>query len=261
MASNENSRLRTDGLWHSALPAEVHSQLDQPTPAWAPVPAPPRLRHDRGRGPVWLLAAVSVVVILLLGFAAIGMGRDWLPSLSNPFAEQTTDRSQPVLLKSIQDLSRFTSASGEFQVVIDVDRNRRFIPDVILGERTLFVAAGTVDAYVEFGGLAEDALVVDDALNAVSITLPAAELAPPNIDHERSYVFAQQRGVANRIGDLFGNDPDQHQQILRLAERRIAEAAEASELRERAADNTRRMLEGMLSSLGFETVTVSFVSP
>jgi hypothetical protein len=243
------------------MPGVARPPQSQSAPARASVPPPSRWHHDAGRGLVWVLGTAAVVVVLLLGIGAVGGWRDRLPSLSNPFAEQTTDRSQPVLLKSIQDLSRFTAASGNFEVVIDVDRNRRFIPDVILSERTLFVAAGTVDAYVEFGGLAEDALVVDENENAVVVSLPPPELAPPNIDHERSYVFATQRGVANRIGDLFGNDPNQHQQVLRLAERRIAEAAEASELRERAAENTRAMLEGMLSSLGFETVTVDYVSP
>jgi hypothetical protein len=207
-----------------------------------------------------LLGTAGVVVILLLGVVAVSGWRDWLPSLSNPFAEESTDRSQPVLLRSIRDLSRFTAASGDFEVIIDVGRSRRLIPDVILGERTLFVAAGTVDAYVEFGGLAEGDLVVDEALNAVTVTLPAPQLAPPNIDHERSYVFAEQRGVIDRLSDLFGGDPDRQQQVLRLAEQRIAEAADASEMRARAAENTRRILEGMLSSLGFETVTVNFAS-
>lgn len=200
-------------------------------------------------------------MVLLVGIALVGGWRDALPRLSNPFAEQTTDRSGPVVLKAIQDLSRFVAASGDFEVVIDVERSRRFIPDVLFQDRTLFVAAGTVDAYVEFGSLAEDALVVDEERNAVTVTLPAPELAEPNLDHDRSYVFAQQRGVANRLADFLGDNPDQLEQVLQFAQQRIAEAAEASELRERAADNTRRMLQGMLGSLGFDTVTVELVPP
>jgi hypothetical protein len=123
------------------------------------------------------------------------------------------------------------------------------------------VAAGSVDAYVEFGGLAEDALVVDEANNAVEITLPPPELESPNLDHERSYVFSEERGAANRIRDLFTNDPDRQQQLFRLAEQRIAEAAAGSRLRDHAGENTRTMLEGLLRSLGFEIVTVTFVSP
>jgi hypothetical protein len=44
-------------------------------------------------------------------------GRVGCPAGATRSSEQVTDRSQPALLKSIQDLSRFTAASGEFQVV------------------------------------------------------------------------------------------------------------------------------------------------
>jgi Protein of unknown function (DUF4230) len=208
-----------------------------------------------------LLAAAVLIVVLLIGIGVIRGWSGWLPELRNPFAEQTTDRSQPVVLQSIQDLSRFTAASGNFEVVIDVERDRRFIPDFLLGERTLFVAAGTVDAYVEFGGLAEDALVVDEETDAVQVTLPAPQLEQPNLDLERSYVFAEERGVVNRVQDFFDDDPDSEQQVMRLAEERIGEAAGGSGLLERAEENTRKMLEGMLGSLGFETVTVTFQAP
>jgi hypothetical protein len=215
----------------------------------------------RLRGLAWLLGAAGLVVLLMLGAGVVGGWRGWLPELENPFAEETTDRSQPVLLKSIQDMSRFTAATGEFEVIIDVETGFRFIPDLLVGERVLFVAAGTVDAYVEFGGLAEGALTVDETRGAVQIRLPSPQLEAPNLDHERSYVFADRRGVANRIGDLFDGDRDRQQQLLLQAERRIAEAAEASELRERAATNTRQMLEGMLGSLGFTEITVSYAEP
>jgi hypothetical protein len=225
---------------------------DHPPPAPAP---------ERRRWLFRLVGAVALVAVLLIGAGVVSGWPGWLPNISNPFSERTTDRSQPVVLKSIQDLSRFTAASGNFEVVIDVERDRRFIPDIILNERILFVAAGTVDAYVEFGGLTGDALVVDEANDSVQVTLPPPQLEPPNIDHDRSYVFAEQRGVINRIRDFVGEDPDRQRQVFQLAERRIAEAASASGLAERAEENTRKLLEGMLRSLGFETVSVTFVSP
>jgi len=227
----------------------------------------PRIEVEPPRRRSWLarafltLAAVVLIVVVLIGIGVIRGWSGWLPELRNPFAEQTTDRSQPVVLQSIQDLSRFTAASGNFEVVIDVERDRQFIPDFVFGERTLFVAAGTVDAHVEFGGLAEDALVVDEANDTVEVTLPAPQLEEPNLDLERSYVFAEERGVANRFQDFFDDDPESVQQVMQLAEQRIAEAADASGLRERAEENTRKTLMGMLGSLGFETVTVTFQAP
>jgi hypothetical protein len=210
------------------------------------------------RGFVLVIGVVGLVAGLVIGAGVINGWSGWLPELRNPFEEETTDRSQPVVLRSIQDLSRFTAASGNFEVVIDVERDRRFIPEFIFNERTLFVAAGSVDAYVEFGGLSGDALVVDEPNSTVRVTLPSPQLERPNVDPDRSYIYSQERGLANRINDFFDDDPDTQQQMMQLAQQRIAEAATVSGLRERAEENTRKMLEGMLHSLGFETVTITF---
>ena len=209
------------------------------------------------RGLLWMMGVAAVVVAVVLGLQSVNL---W-PSFSNPFQDKTTDRSQPVLLKSIQDLARFTSASGNFEVVIDVQKDRRFIPDIIFNERTLFVAAGTVDAYVDFSTIGEGALTVDQTAKTVQVRLPAPQLEKPSIDNDRSYVFAQQRGIVNRVGDLFGGDPNKQQQLYQLAEAKITEAAKSSELTGRAQENTEKMLKGMLTSLGYTTVTITFAAP
>jgi hypothetical protein len=204
------------------------------------------LRRGLKGGLLLVIGVIGLVAGLLVGTGVVGGWSGWLPELRNPFEE---------------DLSRFTAASGNFEVVIDVERDRRFIPEFLFNERTLFVAAGSVDAYVEFGGLTGDALVVDEPAGVVEVTLPPPQLESPNIDPDRSYVFAQERGIANRLNDFFDGDPDGQQQMLQLAQQRIAEAATVSGLTARAEENTRKMLEGMLTSLGFETVTITFQAP
>src|ERR1700683_4690669 len=62
---------------------------------------------------VALVAAIAVLIAGVLVLSAVHL----LPQLRNPFAETTTDRSGPVLLKSITALSRYEAASGSFQVV------------------------------------------------------------------------------------------------------------------------------------------------
>jgi hypothetical protein len=171
------------------------------------------------------------------------------------FGEDTIDRSQPALLESIRDLSQFHAAVGEFQVVIDVERDVRFVPAVLAGQRTLFVAAGTVNAYVDFSGMTGDALTVSPDGKSVQVRLPRPALDKPNLDQERSYVVAQQRGAFNRLNDLLSG-ADQ-QEFYVLAEQKLAAAAEASRLVDQAEQNTRGMLTGMLGSLGYQ---VSFAS-
>lgn len=227
---------------------------------WPAETAPPPQPRRRGGLLRWLFSLVVafiVVFALIFGMKAVNI---W-PDLHNPFATEETDRTGPVLLKSIQDLSRYVAAEGSFQVLIDVQENKKYIPDILFNERTLFVGAGTVNAYVDFSGLPEGAIVESADKKSVTITLPAPQLEKPNIDHDRSYVFDQDRGLANVVGDLFNNDPNQTQQLYKLAEDKIAEAAKDSELQARAERNTQAMLESFLKSLGYETVTVKFAAP
>jgi len=143
-------------------------------------------------------------------------------------------------------------------VIIDVQKDKKYIPDVLFNERTLFVAVGTVDAYVDFSQLGEGAITIDQATRKVTIKLPPPQLEPPTINHDRSYVFSEQRGLANRIGDLFGGDPNRQQVLYQAGEQKIADAAKASELTKRAQDNTQKMLEQMLRSLGYDTIEITF---
>ena len=101
-------------------------------------------------------------------------------------------------------------------------------------------------------------MVISPDGKSVDIKLPAAQLEKPSLDVDKSYVFAQERGIVNAIGDLVGNDPNKQAQLYQLAEDKIAEAAESSELRTRAETNTRLMLESLVRGLGFERVTVTY---
>ncbi len=209
------------------------------------------------RGLLMLLGAAALAVVVLLGIQATGI----LPEFRNPFAKEQTDRSQPPLLKSIQDLSRYVAAEGNFQVVVDTQNDRRNVPDFLLNERTLFVGAGSVEAYVDFTKIGEGAVVQSADGKSVEIKLPAPQFGETNLDMEKSYVFAEQRGLLNRLGDLVGNDPNRQQQVYQLAEDRITAAARDSGLSARAEENTRKMLEGLLRSLGFQQVTITYIAP
>lgn len=195
------------------------------------------------------LTGVVVLALGVLGLAAL------IPNI-NPFRTDEIDRSQPALLESIRDLSQYHAAVGEFQVVVDLEKDVAFVPSFLAGERALFVAAGTVNAFVDFSGLTGEGLTVNEEQKTVEIRLPAAQLDKPNLNQERSYLFATQRGVWNRLTSLF-EAPDQ-QQFYTLAEQKIAEAAQGAGLTKRAEENTRAMLVGMLGTLGY---TVTFPEP
>jgi len=195
----------------------------------------------------WKLVAVVVAAVVALAVVIGGFTSMWR---LNPFGTDTIDRSQPALLQSIRDLSQYHAAVGDFQVVIDVERDVKLVPSALAGQRTLFVAAGTVNAYVDFAGLSGEALKVSEEAKTVEVRLPRPVLDKPNLDQERSYVFAQQRGVFDRLTDVVGT-PDQ-QQFYVLAEQKIAEAAEQSKIVDQADRNTRTMLTGLFQALGYQ---------
>jgi hypothetical protein len=211
------------------------------------------------RTPWWARAVIAVVVLGLLFFL---LGRaDLLPGLPNPFAETDKDRSGPVLLKSIQDMNRFEGASGNFEVVVDLQKDAKFLPDVVKGKRTLYVGAGSVDAYVDLGSVGPGAVTVTDDRKTASIRLPHAALERTSLDPKHSYVVSQQRGFFDRVGDFFGSNPGNMQQLNELAAQKIQNAARQTELAARAETNTRTMLQRMLTTLGFTTVNVTFGPP
>ena len=201
-----------------------------------------------------IVTSIIAVVVLIVVLSAVHL----LPQLRNPFAETTTVRSQPVILKSITNLSRYEAASGTFEVVVDLTHRTGFLPSFLAGSETLFVGQGTDIAYVDFSGLKSQDLKVSQDRTTVTVTLPKPQLEPAQLDVNQSYVYAEQQGLFNRIGNFFSGNPNSQQQVYQIAEQKIGTAAKQSPLLSQAQKNTEGMLDGMLSSLGFSHVTVTF---
>ncbi|MGW2617174.1 DUF4230 domain-containing protein [Streptomyces sp. NPDC001500] len=213
-------------------------------------------RRLRGRMPGWAKALTAVVVVLAVMFAGIRLSL--LPGLRDFFGTETHDRSGPTLLQSIQDMSRYDAASGNFQVVVDLEKDAKYLPDAIRGTRTLYVGAGTVDAYVDLGQVGDKDVTVDGDRTSATLRLPHARLGKPALDPDRSYAVSKQRGLLDRLGDLFSDNPGGEQAVQKLAVKHIGDAAKESELTARAETNTTGMLQGLLRSLGFKEVKVSY---
>ena len=207
-------------------------------------------RSSRGVLLVAALAAVALLIVALI--VAVG-------SL-NPFGTDTKDRSEPVLLKSLENLSDYHAATANMQVVVDVEQDAKLLPSFIKGERTLFVAAGTVDAAVDFRGLSRDpdAVKVSDDRSAVTITLPAPKLIEPRLDPSARASTTATAGSLNRVEDAVLGPPGRRAAALPARDEKLSDAAKADpKLRKRRAQHP-LMLEGLMRGLGFEQVTVRF---
>ncbi|MEU3417040.1 MULTISPECIES: DUF4230 domain-containing protein [Streptomyces] len=214
------------------------------------------LKRPPRRMPGWAKAVTALVVVLAVLFAGIRLAV--LPGVKDLLGTETHDRSGPALLKSIDDMSRYDAASGNFQVVVDLEKDAKYLPDALRGTRTLYVGAGTVEAYVDLGRVGDKDVTVDKDRTSATLRLPHARLGKPALDADHSYAVSKQRGLLDRLGDLFSDNPDSEHAVQKLAVSHIGEAAKDSGLTARAESNTTDMLEGLLHSLGFKDVHVSY---
>ena len=243
---------------YPAVPDEPETAREQPAIEAADSPAQEPATKAGPSGFAKLLIftgfVFALIVVACLGLRAVHV----LPSFDNPFSSKTTDRSQPVLLQSMRDLSRYVAADGSFQVIVDLQDDKNNVPDFLVNRRVLFVGAGTVEEYVDFSQIGDKALTVDETKKSITITLPPPQQSDASLDMTKSYVVSEERGLLNRIGDAFKSDADKQQRVYALAQQKITDAAHDSGLDERAKTNTQHMLESLFTRLGYTSVTVTY---
>ncbi len=224
--------------------------VEAPAAAW-------RRPRRRRRG---LRSTRVVAVLLVVGLALLGLDRltGLLPSLSNPFHTEEVDRTGPAVLTALADLHEFRAATGTFQVYIDIEHDARYVPDFIKGDRTLFLATGSVDAGVDFSNLDLSAVTVSADRRSVTVNLPAAHLSDPVVDPVQSRVVNRDRGLLDRLGSVFADSPTGERSLYLAAQPRLTAAAADAGLTARAQENTAAMLRQLLGALGFEDVQVNF---
>ena len=240
---------------------------DPPRPARDAVPAPPEVtvrvtqessavRRRRLPRPGNVLSTLVALALAVALFLVVGVVTGIL-SIGNPFATTSIDRSPPAVLKELTNLSTYSAAQGRYQQTIDVEDDVSILPSFLAGEHTVFLAQGSVDARVDFSGLATNAVQVRGD-HAVTVTLPEPTLGKAVIDMHASRVASQDRGLLNRVGALFSNNPNGEQRFYELAQKKLAAAARSGDLVQRAEINTSQMLRGLLGKVGFTDVQVNF---
>lgn len=203
-----------------------------------------------------IVGVAAGVVALALAATLIG-----LPSLfGNPFRSETVVRDHAAVLDSLVEIAELHAATGEFQVVIDVEERTRYVPGFLKGERTTFLAQGAVDAVVDLDELDEGSVIVADD-GSVTVLLPPARLSDPVLDHHASTVLDRDRGIVDRVGGVFSDEPASDAKLYREAVRRLAEAAADSELRATGGAKAAETVEALLRDAGVTDVRVVVTAP
>jgi hypothetical protein len=80
------------------------------------------------------------------------------------------------------------------------------------------------------------------------------------MDVNQSRIYSLDEGIFDKVKGLVADDYNRQGQLYQLASEKIKTAAVESELIDRARENTRIKLEGILRSMGYERVTINFAS-
>lgn len=205
-----------------------------------------RPRPSAVRGGLRLGIAGAVVV------AAMALAGGVSGLLGNPFRSERTERVGPTLLTQLADLDELHAATAELQVVVEIEEDTRFLPDVVSGRNTTYLAAGSVDAVVDLG-----AATVEETAKGVVVTLPPPTYDEPVLDESRSEVLDRDRGALDRIGDAIG-DPGDDGELRELALEELAASAAETELLDRARESAEATIAALLEGTGVDGVQVVF---
>jgi Protein of unknown function (DUF4230) len=192
--------------------------------------------------------ALGVVVYVAGVRSCAAPSRPLLPPMSSSVSVL---RDTPSVLLAVKDLARLESAVFHMERVIDLtDKQSHLFGLLETEDAILLVAVADVSGGVDLQKLTAEDVVADFDQKRVRITLPAPEVFHAALDNAKTYVHTR------RTGTLAGRRENLETRARQEAERTLVDAARQAGLIERAGENARRVVEGLVRSLGYTDIEV-----
>ncbi len=186
------------------------------------------------------LIAISLLIIVLLFtwfFVIKGSG---VPSLN-------TNRA--AVVKEMRELQRLETASFTIEKIIDGGTTgSNVFQQFLFGDKILLIAHGQVIAGFDLSQISEKDIEVSG--KNLKITLPKPQILVTTLDNTQTRVYDRQKGI------LSSGNKDLESEARQSAEASIKDAACQGGILAQAADNVRKQLTTLFSTLGFTTVTI-----
>lgn len=205
-----------------------------------------------------LLAVVVIGVVLLLA------GPRLLSSAASAFMPNVPARIQQVIatptptlrdrggtIQQIRSLNRLETKSFSVERVIEASVQRNNPLDLLLGDRLLLIASGTVVAGVDLSKLTPADVTISPDGESITVRLPPSEIFSKALDNDRTRVYDRSTGI------LAPQNKDLETQARQEAESEILNAACEGGIMQQAADEAQSSLEQFLKLLDFQSVTVT----
>ena len=155
---------------------------------------------------------------------------------------------QPAIVQRIQRLQRLESVKYTLEKVVTGEKQSRFLPQSLAGERLLLVVRGEVFAGVDLGKLQSSDVQVNG--KQVKVTLPHAEIFSTRLDNNQTRVFSRETGL------LVQADPNLESEVRAEAERQLLQAAPIDGILNNASANARATVVALVQALGFKDIEV-----
>ena len=200
--------------------------------------APSRL----GRLGSFLGGFITAALLLFLVSYPSGLSR-WVQKILH------VDIDQPAIVQRIQRLQRLESVKYTLEKVVTGEKQSRFLPQSLAGERLLLIVRGEVFAGVDLGKLQSSDVQVNG--KQVKITLPHAEIFSTRLDNNQTRVYSRETGL------LVPADPNLESEVRAEAERQLLQAALIDGILNNASSNARGTVTALVQALGFTDVEVN----
>ena len=195
-----------------------------------------------GRVGIFIAGFISAVFVLFLVSYPTGLPR-WLQKAFH------VEMDQPAIVQRIQQLQRLESVKYTLEKVVTGERESRFLPQSLAGERLLMIVRGEVFAGVDLSKIKSSDVQVNG--KKVKITLPRAEVFSTRLDNNQTRVYSRETGL------LVPADPNLETEVRAEAERQLLQAALIDGILNNASANARGTVAALVQALGFTDVEVN----
>lgn len=221
------------------------TQLSSSQETPSPEPSSPRTSG-------WLVVAVIAVLLVVAcaGFGLVG-GALLIPARRTVSSIPPSPTPPVVSVTSLKKIAEL--ATVEQGLVTDVEIKN--VPEdwrksLGVSERIVMIVHGKAKAGFDLEKIRDEDLWVDG--KRVQLTLPSPELLSFEMDFEKSHIVDYDRTL------LMPQDPDIQARAVALAQERMKQAVQESNILQTAEEYGRLYFENHLRSLGFEEVRIEF---
>ncbi len=188
--------------------------------------------------------AIKVIAIFFIFVVALLVYQ----RLSKPKTAYTVNLSSQTVIKQVRSLNRLETSSYTIEKIIDVGTSGSKISQLLVGDRILLIAHGSVIAGFYMSKIKDENIKIEGS--TLKLTLPAPEILVTKLDSDQTRVYDRQQGLLTK------GDRNLESEARSEAEKVIKDAACKGGILEEASKNGRNQLTSLLKSVGFETVII-----